>query len=316
MSRQTCTEHCSAVSELRAFSLWDCDAGLAADRNPIGAQGTPNSSGVVVDDASYRLRTETALVELGDMRPIDSKMAASVLLGGKWPQVHWAVIALDPVPVVNFLAWKRPGDNAVFIGLDVVLGAKFPNQPDVAVTGRFTSQRLAVRRLLSSAEIAQSPLEVQLAAFRASLPLGSGVRYFDAADDADDRSIRRTSVISHEPIVFIFGECGQHFHGMGAFDAHLERINEGKNRWAARAYELKHLVGPDAGLEPYTESGTCALSYPAVDGVTIWRKPLSEWAKARGAGRAEKADSGLPQSRRGPQGAVATVDTLPPDLGQ
>ena len=71
------------------------------------------------------------------------------------------------------------------------------------------------------------------------------------------------------------GGCGQHFRGMNAFDAHLKRIAEGVNERGTRTYELQHLSGPDAKLEPI--EGDCAFG--ELEGITIWRIPLSEQAR-------------------------------------
>lgn len=74
--------------------------------------------------------------------------------------------------------------------------------------------------------------------------------------------------------------CGRHFHGLAAFDLHLHRVNERKNRWGAPTYDLEHCT---EGLEVWAEEGYCDLTgaelplYPVV----IWRKPLTEAEKER-----------------------------------
>lgn len=92
------------------------------------------------------------------------------------------------------------------------------------------------------------------------------------------------------------GGCGQHFHGLGAFDAHLQRVHEGLNRWDARTYELEHLPGQKAGLEAWTEDGWCDLGAKDQHPVTIWHLPLTEarqeqLAKMRGEGASRDTSS-------------------------
>jgi hypothetical protein len=75
--------------------------------------------------------------------------------------------------------------------------------------------------------------------------------------------------------------CGQHFHGLGAFDAHLQRFGEGLNERGTRSYHLRHLEGTDAKLEAWTTEGVCEMSKPTEVGVTVWRRPLSEKERER-----------------------------------
>lgn len=65
-------------------------------------------------------------------------------------------------------------------------------------------------------------------------------------------------------------KCGQHFHGLGAFDRHLRRVAEGTNALGARTYELDHVVGPGVGLHPWTTTGHCDLT--GKSGVTVWQR--------------------------------------------
>ncbi len=69
--------------------------------------------------------------------------------------------------------------------------------------------------------------------------------------------------------------CGGHYHGQGAYDAHLQRFDEGPNAQGARSYRLQHADGSEVGLKAWTMDGVCELSRPAQEGVTIWQKPLS-----------------------------------------
>ncbi len=94
--------------------------------------------------------------------------------------------------------------------------------------------------------------------------------------------------------------CGQHFRGLGAFDAHLKRVSEGPNADGARSYELTHLEGAEAGLEAWVTDGWCSLRPgPDVQGVTVWHLPLSEADRERLAAIGQDADSEQGSSRSG-----------------
>lgn len=98
-------------------------------------------------------------------------------------------------------------------------------------------------------------------------------------------------------------ECGGHFHGLAAFDAHLHRVREGQNAHGARSCELDHLDGATAGLEVWTTDGVCELGRDAPEQpVTIWRLPLTEAARSR---LARMAASRSGSSRSGPKPAAA-----------
>ncbi len=98
--------------------------------------------------------------------------------------------------------------------------------------------------------------------------------------------------------------CGQHFRGLGAFDAHLQRTSEGPNEHDARSYELVHLDGADAGLEAWVTDGWCSLGAgPDVQGVTIWHEPLSVADRERLAAIGSDAQSERGSSRSGPETA-------------
>lgn len=64
-------------------------------------------------------------------------------------------------------------------------------------------------------------------------------------------------------------ECGQHFHGLGAYDAHLVRT---PNRDApTRSYDLNHEAGLAVGLRPWTRTGTCELTGQTLEPVLVWQ---------------------------------------------
>jgi hypothetical protein len=69
--------------------------------------------------------------------------------------------------------------------------------------------------------------------------------------------------------------CGQHFHGLAAYDRHLQRIPESEEG-ETRRYRLEHLTGEEAGLDAWTTTGRCDLtpgSDEPVEPVTIWQMP-------------------------------------------
>jgi hypothetical protein len=65
-------------------------------------------------------------------------------------------------------------------------------------------------------------------------------------------------------------KCGQHFHGLHAFDAHLRRVNEGTNYLGARSYDLDHVVGSTVGLQPWTTTSHC--DFTGQTEVTVWQR--------------------------------------------
>lgn len=105
-------------------------------------------------------------------------------------------------------------------------------------------------------------------------------------------------------------KCGQHFHGLTAFDAHLRRVNEGVNDHGSRSYDLDHAVGSNVGLQPWTTTGHCDLTDQT--GVTIWQR-IPSAARARWlADRARNAPSDEPPSAGGTESPEAYGETYPP----
>jgi hypothetical protein len=75
-------------------------------------------------------------------------------------------------------------------------------------------------------------------------------------------------------------DCGQHFHGLKAFDAHFVRLPK-RNKWGSKDYDLIHLPGQEVeGLQAWTEDGWCDLCDPTEHPVTVWQVVQSPAQKA------------------------------------
>jgi hypothetical protein len=105
--------------------------------------------------------------------------------------------------------------------------------------------------------------------------------------------------------------CGRHFHGLGAFDAHLVRVPTPRNRWGTRGYELMHESGAEVGLQVWTYAGYCTMTGEEVEPVTVWQVIPSSQAAARWARLSQEARRSATASRSGPPAAPVAPDTLP-----
>lgn len=97
--------------------------------------------------------------------------------------------------------------------------------------------------------------------------------------------------------------CGEHFHGLGAFDRHLRRSSQRLNGYGAPEYNLDHVVGAEVGLQAWTTTGRCDLTGERQEPVTVWQvipsaQALAFWAKHR----QEPVSSDI-ESRHSPENA-------------
>ena len=193
---------------------WNGDASLLAKRYTDLDKAPVDGGWITPDLAADLVRAPSGVVQTGSLlRPRDLAVHRSMLNGGQWTQVLWAVVGPVVVDVVDVLLCRDPSVNdPVLVGFDVRLPSDAPAQQDVAVRSDVPT-RLVRRDLLAwrkRSDRATGSEELALAGSAPS-PLWEA-RDGRSAVDADDGS--------HSWSLAVSALCHRHFSTVANFDRH------------------------------------------------------------------------------------------------
>lgn len=127
-----------------------------------------------------------------------------------------SVVGFDVVDVVNVLCIGDPAvEDAVFVGLDALLGSNAPSESDVSVGTRIPT-RFVRRDLLARGECSDNSRAATLPTLGATALLGG-------AGDSDTTVDAGFGNDSHELIVQVKSLCHRTFTSVSAFTAHRRK---------------------------------------------------------------------------------------------